>query len=208
MFASSVVAALVALPFFAQSSYAQVCSRSYTVQAGDICDGISAANNVSTYQLAVVNPNTINTDCSNLLPGESICLGYQGSDCTNTHVVQLNEDCDSVASTYGLNTTVLYENNPQIDAACDNLYVGEVLCVAPDVEVPVASAGGSSIAVPTSVPATATLAIPTATVSATPDPTSAPIPSSTASAAEPSATDSGDDGDDGDDDDLPWCDEL
>lgn len=32
------------------------CSRSYTIQDGDICDSISAANNASTYQLAALNP--------------------------------------------------------------------------------------------------------------------------------------------------------
>lgn len=46
-----------------------VCNRSYTVQAGDFCDGISAAQNVSTYQLATVNP-VINPTCTNLFVGQ------------------------------------------------------------------------------------------------------------------------------------------
>ncbi|KZT64809.1 carbohydrate-binding module family 50 protein, partial [Daedalea quercina L-15889] len=101
------------------------CSRNYTVQAGDICDSISAAQNVSTYQLATVNPG-IDTHCDNLTPGEQLCLGYVGSDCTDTYVVQANETCDDVASAYSMNSTVLLNNNPNIDADCSNMYIGEV----------------------------------------------------------------------------------
>ena len=37
--------------------------------------------------------------------------------------------CDDIIATYGIANSTLYANNPQIDAACDNVYVGEVLCV-------------------------------------------------------------------------------
>jgi len=30
---------------------------------------------------------------------------------------------------YGVTNSSLIANNPQIDAGCDNIYVGEVLCV-------------------------------------------------------------------------------
>ena len=72
---------------------AQACARNYTVQPGDICDKISAAQNVSTYvdhfypfscyffffvnsdllcrfQLASVNNGTIDPACDNLRVGE------------------------------------------------------------------------------------------------------------------------------------------
>ncbi|KAI0916691.1 hypothetical protein AcV5_003111 [Taiwanofungus camphoratus] len=204
MFSSSVVAALVALPFVAQSAYAQTCSRNYTVQANDWCDTISAAQNVSTYQLAVVNNGVIDPACNNLVPGNNICLGWVGQDCTTTYVVKLGDTCDDIASANGINSTTLFNNNPQLDAQCDNLYVGEVLCAADSVVAPSPPAGSSIPAA--SVPATATLANPSATLSSmsvTPAPTSA-------SAATPSSTDDGDDSgdDDGDDSDLPWCDEL
>ncbi|KAH9949743.1 hypothetical protein B0H21DRAFT_804053 [Amylocystis lapponica] len=182
MFARSVVAALVALPFLAVS--AQSCARNYTVQAGDWCDTISAKQNVSTYQLAVVNPD-IAAACNNLQVGNSYCLGYVDQDCTTTHVVQPNDTCDAIASKYNINSTMLYTNNPQINADCDNIYVGEVLCAAPSAQVPPPPAGSS---------------IPAATI---PPSATAAVPSS---AAAPTASDDGED--DGDDSNLPFCDEL
>ena len=81
--------------------------------------------NPHSYQLAAVNPG-IDSRCDNLEPGEDLCLGYVGSDCTTTHVVTSGETCDEVAQTYSMNTTVLYQNNPQLDVDCDNMYIGEV----------------------------------------------------------------------------------
>ncbi|EIM83867.1 uncharacterized protein STEHIDRAFT_82762 [Stereum hirsutum FP-91666 SS1] len=180
MFTQSIVAALVALPFVAQSALAADCTRNYTIQAGDVCDSISAAQNVSTYQISVVNDGIINSNCTDLTPDQSICLGYSGEDCTTTHVVAANETCDDITTAAGINSTMLFLNNPQIDTACDNIYIGEVLCTASTVAVPAAPSGSVPA---TSIPATATAA--------------------TASASAAVADD-----DDEDDDDLPFCDEL
>ncbi|KAH9912227.1 uncharacterized protein B0H18DRAFT_1055133 [Fomitopsis serialis] len=145
MFSRSLVASLAAL-VLANAASAQSCARTYTVKAGDICDSISAAQNVSTYQLATVNPD-IDTRCDDLTPGEQLCLGYVGSDCTTTHVVTADESCDGLAALYTMNTTVLMDNNPQIDADCANMYTGEVLCVATGaLTVPSATAAASSAA--------------------------------------------------------------
>lgn len=92
------------------------------------------------------------------------------------------DTCDAVAAAHNVNTTLLYENNPQINPECTNIYIGEVLCVASSVIVP-PPAGGKSFP----MPSTATPANPAYT----------PAPS----------TDGGDDSYD-DDDSLPWCDEL
>ena len=81
--------------------------------------------NQFSYQLAVINPE-IDEQCSNLLPGQVLCLGTEGEDCKTTHVVEANDSCDGLYSTYGINSTVLFHNNPQLDAACNNLYIGEV----------------------------------------------------------------------------------
>lgn len=85
----------------------------------------------SSYQLAVVNDGIIDDTCNNLVPGQSICLGWTGEDCTTTYVVGFNDDCDIVAAAYGINTTTLYNNNPQLNAECTNLYVGEVSFFSP-----------------------------------------------------------------------------
>jgi len=174
MFTSLFVAAIAALPLIA----AQVpnCDRTYTVVEGDTCDGISAAHNVSTYQLATVNNPTIDDTCSNLAINQTICLGTTGEDCSTTYVVAPNDSCDTITSMAGINATILYANNPQIDSGCDNIYVGEVLCTANQVQVPPASANK-----PTSV-----VSVAPGTATAAPAPTQSPAS-------------------DGDDDDLPWC---
>ncbi|KAI0336026.1 hypothetical protein GY45DRAFT_572994 [Cubamyces sp. BRFM 1775] len=196
MFARSVVAAFVAVPFIAQVAFAGSCTRTYTVQEGDWCDTISAAQKVSTYQLAVVNSGSIDSGCDNLQPGQVLCLGTDGEDCSTTHVVQADDTCDGITANYNINATMLYANNPQIDSQCGNLYIGEVLCVANSVAVP-SPISGSPIPAAT-IPATAT---PVKTTS-----TAAPvstIASSSSSSATPTET-----ADDDDDDDLPYCDEL
>ncbi|KIJ94064.1 carbohydrate-binding module family 50 protein [Laccaria amethystina LaAM-08-1] len=186
VFAGAFVAVLVA-----QSAVAG-CARTYTVQEGDYCDKISAANNVSTYQLAVVN-RSIDPGCGNLLPGQTLCLGNTGEDCSETHQVQADDTCERIIANHGLNSTLLFSNNPQIHQACENIYIGEVLCIAEAVHAPPAPAVPVTI-LPgtkgaTSKPTTpAVLAAPS-----TPTPTHAPASGNTPAA---------------DDDDLPYCDEL
>jgi len=196
MFAS-VFAALVAIPFVAQSASAVDCTRSYTVKEGDICDGISAANNVSTYQLAVVNPQ-IDATCNNLQPGQSLCLGWAGQDCTTTYVVKADDTCDLITAALAINTTMLYVNNPQINADCTNIYIGEVLCAASQFSAP----PPPSVIPATSIPASAIPAVPV--TSSAPVTTPTPV---TTSASTPSTASSTNDDDD-DDSDLPFCDEL
>jgi len=155
MLLSSIVALI--LSSASASVLAQSCTRSYTVEAGDICDGISAAQNVSTYQLAVLNPS-INAGCTNLMPGQVLCLGTSGDDCTNTYVVKPNDICHDVAAAHKIDLAIFFHNNPQLDAKCDNLYIGEVVCVAStDVAPPLPSGPLPA----TSVPATAQPATPT-----------------------------------------------
>lgn len=57
----------------AVAAFPSDCTRNYTVVSGDICDSISKAHNSSTYQLAVVNRDEVDSTCSNLMPGQVIC---------------------------------------------------------------------------------------------------------------------------------------
>ena len=82
-----------------------------------------------------MNPG-IDSICHNLTPGEVLCLGTEGEDCTTTHVVASGDSCDGLMSTYAINATLLYNNNPQIDSACDNIYTGEVCLPCLDVCLP------------------------------------------------------------------------
>jgi len=159
------------------------CTRDYVVKEGDYCDKISAAEGVSTYQLAVINYGIINDECSNLVPDQQICLGYGGEDCTTVYTIVADDTCEGIAAAHNVNTTILHENNPQIDPECSNIYIGEVLCVATTVIVPPPISDKSYPTPSTAVPPVKT-------------------PEPTASTPKP-------DGSDGnDDEDLPWCDEL
>lgn len=183
-FRSLVVAAVVSV------AAAGSCVRQYTVKPNDICDGISASQGVSTYQLAVINNGIINDQCTNLIPNETICLGYQGEDCTTVYTVAKGDTCDAIASAHNVNTTLIHENNPQINPDCTNIYIGEVLCVANSVIVPPPAPGKTF-----PIPSTASPAVPSSTP---------PTPSPPAN----NGDNGNDDGDDDDDDDLPYCDEL
>ena len=70
--------------------------------------------------------SAIDGQCNNLQPGQSICLGYVGEDCTTTYVVKSGDSCEQIISNHGINSTLLYSNNPQIDEECSNIYIGEV----------------------------------------------------------------------------------
>ncbi|TCD71388.1 hypothetical protein EIP91_010094 [Steccherinum ochraceum] len=127
VFATLVAATAIAV--HAQSGVAN-CDREYTVQENDFCDKISAAQNVSTFQLAEVNKAVIDPLCDNLHEGEVICLGVEGQDCTTVHVIAEGEFCFEIAGNAGISLDTLLANNPNVNSDCSNIGVGEVLCTA------------------------------------------------------------------------------
>jgi hypothetical protein len=225
-------ASLVAV--FSQTAYAAKCVREYTVKAGDICDTISAANNASTYQLGAINPGRINAACTNLIPGSSICLGTEGEDCAETLVVTPNLTCEQIYAASQINSTIFAFNNPQVDAECSNIYIGEVLCVAKEVIVPPVPEGEIHVGpVPTQTVtfANGATSTPTESVTLTPEagaPTQAPAVAAPANLApakpveeedEEEECEAEDDDEEGEcedievvegpgNEDLPFCDEL
>ncbi|KIJ56353.1 carbohydrate-binding module family 50 protein [Sphaerobolus stellatus SS14] len=207
MFSRIFVAAVAVFPFVA-AQVSSDCARTYTVQAQDYCDKISAANNASTYQLAAVNFPTVNADCTNLQVGQQICLGTTDQDCKETYAIQSDDTCEKVMQTFSVNGTILAHNNPQINADCTNLYVGEVLCVANEGLVPPAPAGAVSatpVVITASTNAAQSTIEPVITASSALTPAAAtptPVAASPATATPAPTADSGDD------DDLPFCDEL
>ena len=98
---------------------------------------------LSRFQLAFVN-SAINAQCTNLIPGQVcfydvllgnvsitinvqlICLGIVGQDCTAVHVVLSGENCFEIANSVGIPLNILLTNNPNVNADCTNLVVGEV----------------------------------------------------------------------------------
>jgi len=180
---TAAVAALLAIASTSALA-ASACARPYKVVSGDTCDSISAAQKVSTFQLAAVNTD-INAGCTNLEVDQQLCLGNVGEDCTLTYTVKSGDTCEQVGQQFNVNSTLIMLNNPQIDADCYNLYVGEVLCVDKTVNAPIVPSTFIDPTPPNAQPATPQ---PAPAVPNVPQP-AAPAPPQT-------------------DDDLPYCDEL
>ncbi|EIW56219.1 uncharacterized protein TRAVEDRAFT_22532 [Trametes versicolor FP-101664 SS1] len=138
MFArSALVVAIVAAAAFISGAFAQEpnCARNYTVVPGDTCDGIGAKTNTPTFQIETVNANRIDAGCDNLFVGEPLCLGIVGQDCDITHVVQPGDNCDTIAQQAKTTRQILLANNPNVNTACTNINLGEVLCTANEIIV-------------------------------------------------------------------------
>ncbi|PPQ75144.1 hypothetical protein CVT24_010101 [Panaeolus cyanescens] len=151
LFTIAVVAGSITSSWAAASS----CTRTYTVKAGDYCDKISDAQKVPTFQLAAVNSPAINSGCTNLMPGQELCLGTPGEDCTDTYTVIADDTCEAIAAARGFNTTILHLNNPQLTEQCDNLYIGEAATPAPSSSAPAPSSSAPAAPASSSAPAPA-----------------------------------------------------
>lgn len=71
----------------------------------------------------------MNDACDNLAPEQVVCLGEAAADCTKVYTVVAGDTCGWIEEMYGMDSTTLYNNNPQINEECTNIYIGEVLCV-------------------------------------------------------------------------------
>ncbi|KAK0205849.1 hypothetical protein DFS33DRAFT_1256705 [Desarmillaria ectypa] len=103
------------------------CAGEYTVVAGDTCNSISTAQNVSTFQLAHVNI-VIDAACDNLQVGQALCLGIIGQDCNKTDIVMSGDTCSGIALANDISLAILLVNNKKnVNVACTNLLVDTVL---------------------------------------------------------------------------------
>ncbi|KAE8550127.1 hypothetical protein TMatcc_001204 [Talaromyces marneffei ATCC 18224] len=104
----------------------------YTIQAGDTCDSIAIAYNVTSASILTNNPMFVN-NCSSLIPGNTICMPLP---CTPLYTLQPDDDCMTVEWKNGLRDGTLRQYNPCINYFCDNLQesteiLGSVLCLGP-----------------------------------------------------------------------------
>ncbi|KAJ3814756.1 hypothetical protein F5876DRAFT_72651 [Lentinula aff. lateritia] len=105
------------------------CASNYTVQQGDICQTIAAQFNITISDLEAANPS-INSGCTNLAIGEVLCIPGAAS-CPSgvTYVVKDGDVCINIADMFNITLAALDASNPEIDANCDNLSIGERLCI-------------------------------------------------------------------------------
>lgn len=102
-------------------------TSTYTVESGDTCLSISAAQDVSTGLLA--SKNGLDPNCTYLTVGQELCL----PEICEIHLVQVNETCDSIIANLTREITVqnLVSWNSELNAQCSNIasLVGKYICI-------------------------------------------------------------------------------
>ncbi|KAJ7186092.1 hypothetical protein C8R46DRAFT_1289630 [Mycena filopes] len=104
------------------------CTAYHTVASGDNCQTMEAAGGIAASDFFRWNPE-VKTDCTNIFAGEAYCVGGGGQACGKTYVVKSGDGCSSIIGAAGITQARLNALNPQLDANCDNLQVGEILCI-------------------------------------------------------------------------------
>ncbi|KAJ6566074.1 hypothetical protein B0H19DRAFT_900285, partial [Mycena capillaripes] len=93
------------------------CAQTYTVVAGDTCVTIESKTGVSDAQLHSLNP-AINSGCTNLSIGQTLCLSGSGGGCSRTYIVVSGDTCAVIESKTGVSDAQLHAQNPAINSAC------------------------------------------------------------------------------------------
>ncbi|KAK4170747.1 LysM domain-containing protein [Triangularia setosa] len=118
--------------------YASNCNRWDKVRSGDQCDIIASRNGVTTAQIRTWN-NQINAGCTNLWLGYYICVGVPVTPpspvmpgivvtCNRWHLIASGNQCDNIASRYGISIAQFRSWNTQVNAGCTNLWLGYYVC--------------------------------------------------------------------------------
>ncbi|PPR06460.1 hypothetical protein CVT24_002621 [Panaeolus cyanescens] len=106
------------------------CTKYTTIKAGESCDLIAQRSQISNYDLERINPTI---SCANLIQGHAICVDAPEVDCSAVYIVDGSEGgCSNIASAHDITFSELRTLNPNINEQCTNIYIGQVLCVAPD----------------------------------------------------------------------------
>jgi LysM repeat protein len=136
----------------------------FKVTAGMDCNAVAAANSISVEQLFEFNP-VINKECTNLLADTNVCVSAAPTAavqtapaqtepapaCTaeeKTVTVQADATCIKLALEAGVTAAALQLRN-NIPAECNNLQVGQQLCVPKDCNVVKVNAGDTCDAIST-----------------------------------------------------------
>jgi hypothetical protein len=108
------------------ATYPPSCVSLYNTIAGDTCDSIAVARNVSSF--AVYGANGIR-DCSNIASGKKLCLLGQ----CKRYRVQAGDTCSGIIASNNLqiDAEIFAAWNPNINAQCTNLefLVNQYICL-------------------------------------------------------------------------------
>ncbi|KAI1657569.1 carbohydrate-binding module family 50 protein [Daldinia decipiens] len=130
---------------FPRQGYVENCKTTYSVVSGDTCLGIiSKFNNAFTLdQFYSMNPQ-VAKDCSNLYPGELVCVALKEStepvcpaptsddiapNCNACYHVVEGDNCWTITQAKNISFNDFRKWNPSIDASCSNLQLGYNYCI-------------------------------------------------------------------------------
>ncbi|KAJ7894191.1 hypothetical protein B0H14DRAFT_2683543 [Mycena olivaceomarginata] len=121
------------------------CTEYYIALSGDTCATIEETFGISLTQFIALNPG-INSECTNFLAEEAYCVstaaitGPPGNlvagsltpaeGCEEYYTIESGDTCNLVAGEWGLTVAQFVALNPEINAECTNLFLGEAYCVA------------------------------------------------------------------------------
>lgn len=104
------------------------CTSYHTVVSGDTCTAMDTSAHIALADFLRWNPE-INVGCTNIQLAAAYCVGGGGNACAKVYTVVSGDSCAAIVKSQGVTQARLNALNPQINAACSNLGVGENLCV-------------------------------------------------------------------------------
>ncbi|KAI1136948.1 carbohydrate-binding module family 50 protein [Hypoxylon sp. FL0543] len=125
-----------------RQGYISTCNKTYTVVSGDTCNAILAkqGNTFTLAQFYSWNPE-VNAACTNLQPGEQVCVGVASTgcaaptapgiaaNCASCYTVVPGDTCLTITQPRGVSLASFYAWNPAVNSACSNLMPGYNYCV-------------------------------------------------------------------------------
>ncbi|KFY40196.1 hypothetical protein V495_05576 [Pseudogymnoascus sp. VKM F-4514 (FW-929)] len=141
-----------------QAGMTTSCNSFRLIVADDQCGSIAAEAGVSLSDFYLWNP-TVGSSCGSLWAGYYVCTGVIGgptstkpsvpsttspgngittptpiqpgmtTSCGDFRLVQINDQCGSIAASAGISLRQFYAWNPSVGTACSTLYAGNYVCV-------------------------------------------------------------------------------
>ncbi|KAJ6477835.1 hypothetical protein C8R47DRAFT_1139600 [Mycena vitilis] len=127
------------------------CAKYDTVISGDSCGAIETRNGISDSLFRALNPE-LNAACTNIQLGSAYCVaavptfslsttppsstptnvasGTDTKDCAKYDTVVSGDTCPVIEARNGVSDSLFRALNPEINAACTNIILGEAYCVA------------------------------------------------------------------------------
>ena len=160
------------------------CGKYYTVLSGDDCSLIALNNTIAITLFEAINPS-INSNCTNLVPGLAYCVSPTADwnstsaatttsayvtapdptptgttdYCYEWHVIVANDNCALIEDEYGITFAQLQQWNPNLNSTCGNLILGDAYCVDGGAAASTSSSFPSSTT-SSSITTTSTVSIP------------------------------------------------